>query len=156
MYRISFAIIAYSCCSAIHAFLPPTSNAHVLSSSLSSSPFDDLIGGLFGSDKKEPSCGNAIELNNDIGQEDDEMSLSSFRQELTKRQQSKEEVEEVEAALMTTNPQDEEEFSGYDLRDIIYTKYGECFDVQFQRVDSYGVRAVYLVSYYCCSLGQTL
>ncbi|MEY5129934.1 MAG: hypothetical protein RL734_1, partial [Bacteroidota bacterium] len=31
-------------------------------------------------------------------------------------------------------------------RDIIYSKYGECFDVMFQRVDSYGVRAVYLVS----------
>ena len=73
----------------------------------------------------------------------DELSLSLFQQELTKRQQSKE-----EAASVTASPSDdEEEFSGYDLRDIIYTKYGECFDVQFQRVDSYGVRAVYLVSY---------
>ena len=38
------------------------------------------------------------------------------------------------------------EFDGYDLRDVICEKWGECFDVEFQKVDSYGFRSVYLVS----------
>jgi len=43
---------------------------------------------------------------------------------------------------------EEEEFDGYALRDCIFAKYGVCFDVEFQRVDSYGFRTVYLVSCY--------
>lgn len=143
----------------MRGFVPLTPSTHNIrhydgaqgpSSTLSSSPFDDLVGGLFGNrdnNKKKKRSEIASEsMDTDDMDQEDELSLSSFQQELTKRQQSKE-----EAASVTANPgDDEEEFSGYDLRDIIYTKYGECFDVQFQRVDSYGVRAVYLVSYLSC------
>lgn len=37
-----------------------------------------------------------------------------------------------------------EEFDGYDLRDIILEKWGACFDVDFNRVDSFGFKSVYL------------
>lgn len=154
-------IACFCCIGLLHAFVPP--RPHLYSyrttsiasatpsrsrSSLPLSPFDNLIGGLFGNDdekekKPEPNDFDST-IKDNVPVEDDEISLSSFQKELTKRQQQVEEA----------NPdptEDEEEFNGYDLRDIIYTKYGECFDVQFQRVDSYGVRAVYLVSF--CSHG---
>ena len=121
----------------MHSFvphiIPRIDRIHSLDKS--TSPFDDLLGGIFGKGDKDKET------------EDDDVSLSSFQQELTKRQQNK---EEIVSPPSTTNPENEdEEFSGYDLRDIIFYKYGECFDVQFQRVDSYGVRAVYLVSLDC-------
>eukprot|EP00956_Cyclotella_meneghiniana_P004212 scaffold5177_cov73-Cyclotella_meneghiniana.AAC.7 len=116
----------------VHSFVPhiiPRID-RIYSLDKSTSPFDDLLGGIFGKGDKDKET------------EDDDVSLSSFQQELTKRQQNK---EEIVSPPSTTNPENEdEEFSGYDLRDIIFYKYGECFDVQFQRVDSYGVRAVYL------------
>lgn len=36
------------------------------------------------------------------------------------------------------------EFDGYALRDIIYQKWGACFDVDFNRVDAMGFKNVYL------------
>jgi hypothetical protein len=36
------------------------------------------------------------------------------------------------------------EFDGYDFLDIIYAKWGQCFDVEFNRVDSFGFKSVYL------------
>ena len=49
-----------------------------------------------------------------------------------------EEVEEPE-------PDEEEvEFDGYGLRDAILNKFGVCWDIDFQRVESYGCRKVYL------------
>lgn len=39
---------------------------------------------------------------------------------------------------------DEEEFDGYALRDVIYEKWGKCYDVDFNRVDSFGFRTLYL------------
>jgi len=41
--------------------------------------------------------------------------------------------------------EEDDEFDGDDLRDVICEKWGECFDVEFQKVDSYGFRSVYLV-----------
>jgi len=38
----------------------------------------------------------------------------------------------------------EAEFDGYALRDAILNKFGVCWDVDFQRVESYGFRKVYL------------
>ena len=108
------------------------------STALSSSPLDDFLGNIFGKDTKD---GNEMELideksNNESS--DEEMSLSSFQQELVKRQEETDTNTE-------TNDEQEDEFSGYDLRDMMFYKYGECFDVEFQRVDV-GVPSVYLVS----------
>jgi hypothetical protein len=38
----------------------------------------------------------------------------------------------------------EEQFDGYALRDVIYEKWGKCYDVEFNRVDSFGFRGLYL------------
>ena len=112
---------------------------------LLSSPLDDFLGNIFGKDddksanNKEDTFENNTPSNN-IKEEDDinEMSLSSFQNELAKRSQEEE---------VPKNDEDEnEEFDGYALRDCIFAKYGVCFDLEFQRVDSYGFRTVYLVS----------
>lgn len=136
---------------------PRRRQCHLSSStSVASSPLDDFLGNIFGgndnnnSDKKdkEESSGSKeandkISYNDDINntEDDDNMSLSSFQQELTKRQE-----DSIIDNKNNKDDEDDDEFSGYDLRDVIYSKYGECFDVEFQRVDSYGFRTVYLVS----------
>ena len=80
-----------------------------------------------------------------------ELSLSSFQQELAKREESGDYVVDALADRDSKSEGDEGiEFDGYALRDCIYEKWGESFDVDFQRVDSYGFRSVYLVSYYGC------
>lgn len=38
----------------------------------------------------------------------------------------------------------ENEFDGYALRDVILQKWGACYDVDFNRVDSFGFRSLYL------------
>jgi hypothetical protein len=43
-----------------------------------------------------------------------------------------------------SNIKEEEEFDGYALRDVIYEKWGKCYDVDFNRVDSFGFRCLYL------------
>ena len=110
---------------------------------LLSSPLDDFLGNIFGKDddksvnSKEDISDNTP-LNN-IKEEEviNEISLSSFQNELAKREEEE-----------SSNIEEEEEFDGYALRDCIFAKYGVCFDVEFQRVDSYGFRTVYLVSCY--------
>lgn len=141
-------------------------NSQSTPTSLRSSPLDDLLGGLFGKDEKKESSEKpavAMSIDNDV-KEDDDMSLSSFQQELAKRQSHQLETsaqsadDEGTSVHTKTGEDDEEEFTGYDLRDMIYYKYGECFDVEFQRVDSYGFRTVYLVScgaVYACVLDCT-
>ena len=150
-------------------------------STLYSSPLDDFFGNIFGksdddnNNLSDETKGGGVNTNfnestmnenskiisDDVVLEDTTytMSLSSFQQELNKRQQ-KQQSQELGTDSIVQNESngdenvdgegeeedDEEEFSGYDLRDIIYTKYGECFDVEFQRVDSYGFQSVYLVS----------
>mmetsp|Transcript_5849 Transcript_5849/g.12219 ORF Transcript_5849/g.12219 Transcript_5849/m.12219 type:complete len:371 (-) Transcript_5849:56-1168(-) len=89
---------------------------------------------------------------------DDDFSLSSFQKELDKRQgqnsgtttteggEMNQQQKQAAAATEDTRgvAEDDDKFTGYDLRDVIFSKYGECFDVEFQRVDSYGFRTVYL------------
>jgi hypothetical protein len=111
---------------------------------LSSSPIDDFFGGIFGNDGDKQENTRLDNVDKPKNTVDDDMTLSSFQQELAKRQMR--EGKSSHSSSLNQEGQDEEEFSGYDLRDIIYTKYGECFDVEFQRVDSYGFRSVYLVS----------
>jgi Domain of unknown function (DUF3067) len=43
--------------------------------------------------------------------------------------------------------EEEEEFDGYAFRDIIYAKWGNCYDVDFNRVESFGFKKVYLNIY---------
>ena len=107
---------------------------------LQSSPFDEFFGGIFGKgrdeDKEERSTNKGSDTN------DEEINISSFQQELAKREQQQvaDDLESVAAA----SEEAEEEFDGYMMRDAIYNKFGECFDVDFNKVDSYGFRSVYL------------
>ena len=57
--------------------------------------------------------------------EDDEISLEAF-------QRAKEKITKAE------------EFDGYKLRDVIVDKWGYSYDVDFNRVDSFGFKKVYL------------
>lgn len=53
--------------------------------------------------------------------------------------------DEVEAKTKKTGTMKElEDFDGYKLRDVIYEKWGACYDVDFNRVDAFGFRNVYL------------
>ena len=121
---------------------------------LFSSPLGDFWENIFGSNGDKGSSSGSINNSNCANEDDDEvadeMSLSSFQQELMKRQQQEEpqlqQHEQLEEANASNFRLQADDFDGYCLRDAIYNKYGECFDVDFQRVDSYGFRSVYLVS----------
>lgn len=65
--------------------------------------------------------------------DDDDVSLEGF-QRARKKQEEKLEKEQAESR----------EVDGYFLRDIIYEKWGYCFDLDFNRVDSFGFRELYL------------
>ena len=114
----------------------PSRRKH-LSSLQQSSPFDEFLENIFGRDEpKEKSNSNNEGIN-----------LSSFQEELSKRQQQQQEVAdnlEEEATDTDDNNKEEEEFDGYAMRDAILNKWGECFDVDFNKVDAYGLRSVYL------------
>lgn len=94
---------------------------------------------------------------------DNNLDLNSFQQELARRRRRDNDsdgedgninmndvdddaIEDAQDNPTNTEEDNEASFDGYDFRDIIYNKWGECFDVDFQRVDSYGFRNVYLVS----------
>ena len=101
----------------------------------------------------------------DDDEDDNYLGLNSFQSELARRRRSDNgdtgdnvddnytSLSNEDAQVNTSNIGSEEDelevslFDGYDLRDIIYNKWGECFDVDFQRVDSYGFRNLYLVSW---------
>ena len=63
---------------------------------------------------------------------EDDVSLESF-QKVAKQQQQQKELKEKQAV-----------FDGYALRDVIYEKWNYCYDVEFNRVDSFGFRCLYL------------
>ena len=116
-------------------------------SSLKSSPIDDFFGSIFGNDDKKKNDDSVKDINDG----DEEINLSSFQKELSKRQQQQDimvDSEEMASVTSITDADDnadtEEEFDGYAMRDAILNKWGECFDVDFNRVDSYGFRSVYL------------
>ena len=131
---------------------------------LLSSPLDDFLDSIFGNNNSNNENqnndnirGNEANNKNDVQDENEEtMNISSFKQELAKRQNNKVESETVYSISDSSSnsnsntkgseKEEEDEFDGYALRDAIYDKYGECFDVDFQRVDVGGFRNVYLVS----------
>lgn len=69
----------------------------------------------------------------DNPEEDKDLDMSTFQA----RKKQQEEAKQKEEA-------DSEEFDGYALRDVIYEKWGKCYDVDFNRVDSFGFRSLYL------------
>lgn len=148
-------------CAALMLLLPATATAFVAvqrrrqviitspASSLKSSPIDDFFGNIFGNDDKKKNDDSVKDINDG----DEKINLSSFQKELSKRQQQQDLMVDSEqmASVMSitdaddnTETEEEEEFDGYAMRDAILNKWGECFDVDFNRVDSYGFRSVYL------------
>lgn len=82
-----------------------------------------------------------LELANVDGQteeedEDSEMLSMEAFQRAKEKVQAKEEEQQAKDDL--------EGFDGYMLRDVIYEKWGACYDVDFNRVDSFGFRKLYL------------
>lgn len=65
-------------------------------------------------------------------EDDDEISLEAFQSR--KRQQEEK----------NTGSNNLEEFDGYAMRDVILEKWGKCYDVDFNRVDSFGFKNLYL------------
>lgn len=64
--------------------------------------------------------------NSNDDSDDDELSLEAFQN------------------AKKTASRSRKEFDGYAFRDVIFEKWGRCYDVDFQRVDSFGVRKVNL------------
>ena len=62
----------------------------------------------------------------------EDISLESF-QKVVGQQHREKQVQE-----------NREVFDGYALRDVIYEKWNYCYDVEFNRVDSFGFRCFYL------------
>ena len=69
----------------------------------------------------------ADEQSND---EDFDLSLEAFNK--------------VKAERDNSDDDEEKTYDGYDLRDALVSKWGECYDVDFNRVDSFGFRKLYL------------
>ncbi|KAK1742539.1 DUF3067 domain-containing protein [Skeletonema marinoi] len=126
------------------AFVATSTPRRIQATFLQSSPFDEFLGNIFGKDEdKDKSRNKDSDIIND-----EEINISSFQQELTKRQQQQPQQEletDIDNAITDANKEEEEEeFDGYKMRDAIYNKFGECFDVDFNKVDAYGFRSVYL------------
>lgn len=126
----SYAILLLPLATAFVSVSIPT-RSHSSSSLIKSSPFDEFLGNLFG-DKNENENSNT----------NDDLDVSTFQQELAKRQDQQDDIADLDNLPISEN--DTTEFDGYAMRDAIYNKWGECFDVDFNRVDSYGFRSVYL------------
>lgn len=72
---------------------------------------------------------------NEANDSDDfDLSLEAFQQERDRRTYGNAVKED----------EDDEVFDGYALRDVILEKWGECFDVEFQRVEAMDFKEVYL------------
>ena len=104
------------------------------SSSLKGSFFDDL----FGVKKDEPtekkvkdegSHEESIPHQQQV--QADNLSLAAF-------QKARDQIAPVQ------DERDDEEFDGYVMRDIIVEKWGQAYDLEFQRVEAMGFKEVYL------------
>jgi hypothetical protein len=74
--------------------------------------------------------------NDDIDDDDDDLDLSlgAFQQAKEKQKQQQKQKERKAS----------KDFDGYALRDVIFKKWGSCYDVNFNRVDSFRTRKLYL------------
>jgi len=120
--------------------------------------FDDLIKETMGKKDQEPavipvpSQPNLMEVDGD-----EEWNESDFRSELQKRDVRDQAMDASEnesssgmdrgnviAVTDEEGMEEETEFDGYMLRDAIYNKWGQCFDINFQPVTTFGFRELYL------------
>ncbi len=121
--------------------------------------FDDLMKGFDQSgdnDDQKKSKKGAMEQRNDDNEEQ-ELNETDFIQELKRRREL--DAENANANQITVSnvmtKQDEEEddedkeFDGYALRDAIYNKWGQCFDVDFQPGELGSLYIITLCSYSC-------
>mmetsp|Transcript_17229 Transcript_17229/g.26666 ORF Transcript_17229/g.26666 Transcript_17229/m.26666 type:complete len:278 (+) Transcript_17229:313-1146(+) len=69
--------------------------------------------------------------------EEEEISLEAFQAEMAKRTKG-------ESSSSSNTITELDDFGGYDMRDAILEKWGFCFDLDFNRVDSFGFRNLYL------------
>lgn len=134
-----------------HAALraPTGPSASVAATCICGSFLDDLFG-KSGDNKGKNNDDRPSDAGK--GSEDggnDDWDASGLRAEIERRETAAS-VDEAGAksssVAVRTNEGDEEdeEFNGYSLRDAIYEKYGKCFDVDFNRVESFGFRELYL------------
>ena len=122
---------AMRACAAFILLLPATATAFVAvqrrqqvviitspTSSLKSSPIDDFFANIFGNDDKKKNDDSVKNINDG----DEEINLSSFQKELSKRQQQQNIMVDSEetASVMSisdaddnTDTEEEEEFDGY-------------------------------------------
>ena len=128
------------------SYIPTTSpsSKRAASSSLVLLP-GGFLDDLFGNDKKKEQT-SSVSKRTDQEEEDtscdsdslndDSLSLAAFQQEVSKR--------ETTPPPQQQNDDDDEEFDGYVMRDIIVEKWGEAFDLEFQRVEAMGFKEIYL------------
>jgi hypothetical protein len=115
------------------AFYPGSSLVarHPLNVELRASFLDNIFGLL---NNTKPSQGNVMVPEVFEGQSqvtEDDISLDAFQAEINKR-------------VGIKKFEDGKDFDGYDLRDVIFEKWGGCYDLEFQPVDSFGFREIYL------------
>lgn len=68
---------------------------------------------------------NRVSCNSSEDDNDDDLSVEAFQK--------------IKATF-----QEPTEFDGYAMRDVIYEKWGACFDIDFNRVESMGFKKLYL------------
>lgn len=86
---------------------------------------------LFGSKSLEAE---SVEEGED---KDDMFSMEKFQNAKEQSNNSKEKEGAIDTEV-------DEGFDGYQLRDIILKKWGQCYDMDFNRVDTLGFKSVYL------------
>lgn len=119
--------------------------------------FDDIMSGKMftgdgdedrnekNSDTKKDSSGNN---KNQSMEEDINWNEADFREELNKRDRDTSQSEKIVSTATATESsgkvEEEKEFDGYAMRDVIYSKWGKCYDIDFQPVTTFGFRELYL------------
>lgn len=104
---------------------------------------DDLFqGNFFAANNDE----NSNEKKVSTSEKEEELSESAFQNEVQKRSSTSEDRSNVmtKKKEKTSSLNNNEEFDGYALRDAIYAKWGQYFDVDFQPVQSLGFKKLYL------------
>eukprot|EP00557_Chaetoceros_sp_GSL56_P001103 CAMPEP_0176487672 /NCGR_PEP_ID=MMETSP0200_2-20121128/6272_1 /TAXON_ID=947934 /ORGANISM="Chaetoceros sp., Strain GSL56" /LENGTH=193 /DNA_ID=CAMNT_0017884547 /DNA_START=149 /DNA_END=730 /DNA_ORIENTATION=- len=84
-----------------------------------------------------------------VSEQIDESGLSEkdFRNEIERRKMDDTVIDQEGTVITSSDSSDEDEereFDGYMLRDAIYSKWGACYDVDFQPVTTFGFRELYL------------